>query len=262
MNELGNLFLPNKAIRGSTFLALCAIQVAAALAVWHFAPSPLLPRMGEIGRAWLELMRHEGFAAEIVASGALACQAVALTFVLSLAISYASVLPFFRPMAEVVSKLRFLSLVGLSFMFTLMVNGGHNLKVALLVFGMVVFFVTSMVDVIRAIPKNEFSHARTLGMSEWQVVWEVIILGRMDEAFEILRQNFAIAWMMLTLVEGISRAEGGVGALLLNQNKHLHLDAVFAIQLTIFAIGILADYLLGVLRNFLFPYASLSLEAR
>ncbi len=262
MHELKALFMPNRAIRSSTFLTLCGIQILVALALWHWAPSPILPRPSEIGRAWLELMRHGGFASEIISSGGLACQAVAITFIVSLLVSYAMVLPFFRPIGEVVSKMRFLSLVGLSFVFTLMVDGGHNLKVALLVFGMVVFFVTSMVEVIRAIPKNEFNHARTLGLSEWQVVWEVIILGRMDQAFEILRQNFAIAWMMLTLVEGISRAEGGVGAMLLNQNKHLHLDAVFAIQLTIFAIGILADYLLGVLRNFIFPYASLQLETR
>lgn len=262
MQELKNVFLPNKTLRSPTFLTLCLIQLIAALAVWHLTPSPILPRPIAIGRAWLDLMRNAGFSAEILASAGLACQAVAITFVVSLVISYAMVLPFFRPIGEVVSKMRFLSLVGLSFLFTLLVNGGHNLKVALLVFGMVVFFVTSMVEVIRAIPRNEFNHARTLGLNEWQVVWEVIILGRMDQAFEILRQNFAIAWMMLTLVEGISRADGGVGAMLLNQNKHLRLDAVFAIQLTIFGIGVFADYALGLLRRFIFPYASLALEVR
>jgi ABC-type nitrate/sulfonate/bicarbonate transport system permease component len=262
VRDLKHAFSPNKALSPTTFSLLCGFQALAALAVWHFASSPVLPRPGAIAHAWVELIRTGDFLSEIVVSGSLACQAVAITFLVSLAISYASVLPFFQPLAAVISKMRFLSLVGLSFVFTLMMSGGHSLKVALLVFGMVVFFVTSMVDIIRAIPKNELSHARTLGLSEWQVVWEVIILGRMDQAFEILRQNFAIAWMMLTLVEGISRAEGGVGALLLNQNKHLHLDAVFAIQATIFAIGILADYLLGVLRRFLFPYATLQLETR
>jgi NitT/TauT family transport system permease protein len=215
-----------------------------------------------IARAWMALVGEGGFGAEIMVSTMLALQSVALTFLISLAITYATVLPFFRPLGQFVSKMRFLSLVGLSFLFTMMVNGGHRLKVSLLVFGMVVFFVTSMIQEIESIPRTEFSHARTLGLSEWRVVWEVIILGRLDRAFEILRQNFAIAWMMLTLVEGISRAEGGVGALLLNQNKHFHLDAVFAIQVTIFVIGVGMDYLFGVLRNFLFPYANLTLEVR
>lgn len=46
------------------------------------------------------------------------------------------------------------------------------------------------------------------------------------------------------MVEGITRSEGGIGALLLNQNKYFNLSAVFAIQLTILAYGILQDYAL------------------
>ena len=99
-------------------------------------------------------------------------------------------------------------------------------------------------------------------MNEWQVVWEVVILGTADKAFEVLRQNAAIGWMMLTMVEGISRSEGGVGALLLNQNKHFRLAEVFAIQITILLLGILQDYGIGALRRLLLPYADLTLERR
>jgi NitT/TauT family transport system permease protein len=260
MRDLKHVFQPNKTLHTTTFGALCAIQAVAALVFWSLASSPVIPGPLAIARAWLALAKDGGFATEVMTSTLLACEAVAITFIVSLAISYASVLPVFRPVSHFVSKLRFLSLVGLSFVFTLIMHGGHQLKVSLLVFGMVVFFVTSMTEEIASIPKEELDHARTLGMSEWRVVWEVIILGRMDHAFEILRQNFAVAWMMLTMVEGISRAEGGIGAMLLNQNKHFHLDAVFAIQATIFVIGVGMDYLFGVVKRFLFPYAELSLE--
>jgi NitT/TauT family transport system permease protein len=185
-----------------------------------------------------------------------------IAIVISLIISYLTVLPFFRPIAFIFSKFRFLTLVGLTFVFTLLTHSGHQLKVSLLVFGIAVFFVTSMVSIILSIPKTEFDHARTLRMSEWEVVWNVVVLGQMDKVFEIIRQNFAIAWMMLTMVEGISRAEGGIGTLLLNQNKHLHLDAVFAIQICIFLVGICMDYLIGFLKNLFFPYANLTLERR
>src|SRR5437867_629398 len=84
-------------------------------------------------------------------------------------------------------------------------------QVALLVFGMTVFFVTSMLDVVAAIPKESFDHARTLRMGEWRTVWEVLVLGTAEKAMDVLRQNAAIGWMMLTMVEGISRSEGGVG---------------------------------------------------
>ena len=99
-------------------------------------------------------------------------------------------------------------------------------------------------------------------MGEWRVVYEVVIVGQSDKAFEVLRQNAAMGWMMLTMVEGISRSEGGVGAMLLNQNKHFHLSAVFAIQLTILLLGLGQDYMIGLLRRVFCPYADLTLERK
>jgi ABC-type nitrate/sulfonate/bicarbonate transport system permease component len=64
---------------------------------------------------------------------------------------------------------------------------------------------------------------RVLGASEGRIFWEVVVRGTLDKALDTLRQNLAMGWAMITMVEGISRAEGGVGALILNQNKHFHL---------------------------------------
>jgi len=85
-------------------------------------------------------------------------------------------------------------------------------------------------------------------------------LGRLDLVVEVIRQNFAISWMMLTLVEGIVRAEGGIGVLLLNNNKLLRLADVFAIQFVILLMGIFLDYAIGLARQLLFPYSKLTLE--
>ena len=51
-------------------------------------------------------------------------------------------------------------------------------------------------------------------MGEWRVVWEVVILGTIDKAFEVFRQNAEIGWMMLTMVESMYRQGGGIGRLL------------------------------------------------
>ncbi len=237
-------------------------QLIIASLIWFFSQSPLLPTPIEIGQAFGRLVREENLIQELWTSMSLSLEAMAYATLFSLLIAYATVIPFFRPLAFLVSKFRFLTLVGLSFVFTLLTHSGHSLKVWLLVFGITVFFVTSMVGVVQTVSRNELNHARTLRMTEWQVVWEVIILGRFDVVFEVIRQNFAIAWALLTLVEGISRSEGGVGTLLLNQNKHFHLDAVFAIQLAILLVGIALDYGLGFLKRLFCPYASLTLDQR
>jgi len=260
LGQLKKLFFPNARMPRNQYLILVLVQVVLALGLWMFSKSELLPTPVEILAAMKRLATEDILIRELITSTALSLEAMLIATAISLAIAYATVLPFFRPFAFMVSKMRFLTLVGLSLVFTLMTSGGHQLKVSLLVFGITVFFVTSMASVIRSIPKYEFYHARTLGMSEWQVVWEVIILGKFDQVFEVIRQNFAIAWMMLTMVEGISRAEGGIGTMLLNQNKHFHLDAVFAIQLVILTMGILLDWLLGKLKLLFCPYANLQTE--
>jgi sulfonate transport system permease protein len=49
---------------------------------------------------------------------------------------------------------------------------------------------------------------------------------------------------MITLVEGLSMSEGGIGTLLIKYNKYNDLTNVLALQLVIFAIGLFFDYLL------------------
>ena len=99
-------------------------------------------------------------------------------------------------------------------------------------------------------------------MSEWRVVWEVVILGTADQAFEVLRQNAAIGWMMLTMVEGIARAEGGIGVALLNENKHFRLEYLFAIQLVILIVGLVQDYAIGLFRQIVCRAATIEILSR
>jgi NitT/TauT family transport system permease protein len=257
-----DVFLPNRAVSAGTMRAIIAVQVVMALAIWINSPFKVLPRPDEVLRALQSLWMEQGLGPELGTSFKMNLEALALTTLTSLGLSYLTVLPVFRPIAAALSKGRFLSLVGFTFVFTLLVGGGHPLKLWLLVFGMTVFFITSMASVVAQIPKSEFDYARTLRMSEWQVVWEVVILGTAAQAFEVLRQNAAIGWMMLTMVEGISRSEGGIGAMLLNQSKHFRLAEVFAIQIVILLVGMIQDYGIGVLRRLVCPYADLTLERR
>ncbi len=138
-----------------------------------------------------------------------------------------------------------------------MTGGGYELKVALLTFGMVTFFVTAMAEVVMDIPSEQFDHMRVLGASELRILWEVVIRGTLDKALDITRQILAIGWAMITMVEGISRSEGGIGALILNQNKHFLLDGVFAILLVILIVGLLIDYMVGAVTRVVCPYANL-----
>lgn len=256
------LLLPNRTVSTSAFRLLVIGQVVFFLIVWFRSPFEVLPRPDEVFRALGELWKEQGLGQDLIASFKLNVHALLWMLVIGLSLSYLTVVPFFRPIAAAVGKGRFLSLTGFSLIFTLITGGGYQLKLWILVFGMTVFFVTSMAEVVAAIPRDSFDHARSLRMSEWRTVYEVVVLGTADKAFEVLRQNAAIGWLMLTLVEGVVRNEGGLGAALLNQQKQFHIENVFAIQLLILIVGLILDALIGGLRRLVCPYADLRLERR
>src|SRR5258705_3295175 len=237
LHDVLGAFSPNRVISKAAFRFIIVFQIAVLLLVWATSTYVFLPKPMDVWRAFVELWNNEGLGQELIVSFLLNVQAMAWATVISLGLAYLTVVPVFQPIAHAVSKGRFLGMVGLTFFFTVIFASGHRLKVSLLVFGVAVFFVTSMIDVVAQVPKEQFDLARTLRMGELRVVWEVIVLGRADAAFDAMRQNAAMGWMMLTMVEGISRSEGGIGALLLNQNKHFRLEAVFAIQIAILFIG-------------------------
>ena len=255
-------FSPNKILSRSAMNIIVATQVVVFLLIWAFASFKVLPKPGEVFASIGDLWANQGLGQELMASLSLNFEAVVISAIISIGLAYLTVLPFFRPLVAAIGKGRFLSMAGFTLVFTLLVGGGHPLKLSLLVFAMTVFFVTSMASVVAEIPKADFDYARTLRMKEWRVVWEVVVLGTADKAFEALRQNAAIGWMMLTMVEGIYRGEGGIGALLLNQQKFFKMSEVFGIQIIILIVGLFQDLIIGAVRRFLCPYATLTLERK
>ncbi len=255
-------FRPNKSITGTAWTVIIIAQIVLLLVIWAAGSAYMVPSPIEIGRAWLSLVQDQGLLYELGISISTNLEAIFISTVLSIGLSYLTVLPVMRPIVSMLSKSRFLSLTGFIVIFTMVFGGAHGLKIALLVFGMSVFFITSMASVVANISKEDFDHAKSLRMTPWRTVWEVVILGKADETFEVLRQNAAMGWMMLTLVEGLVRSEGGIGGIMLNESKHFHLDAVFAIQFTILTIGIVQDRSIAFMKNIICPYSNLTLERK
>lgn len=262
MKKILDLFTPNKTIDKKSITIMLAGQIAVVLLLWCYSTNALIPRPMGILSAWKELAVSGGLIQDLYISTKLCFHAIFISVIVSAVLAYLTVLPFFKPAGFVMEKMRFLPMVGLSFVFTLMSATGYDLKIKLLVFGMSVFILNSMIGVVHSVTANEYNHARTIFGNEWKVVWERVILGKAHQMMNAVKQNFAIAWTMLTFAEGLVRSDGGVGALMLNENKHLQLDSVFAIQMSLFFLGILIDYLFGVVRNMCFPYADLATQKR
>ena len=256
MKDLLNAFIPLKKVSKQTKSVLVTLEVLLFLSLWQFIDFSFLPKPLDVLKAFVTLY-EDGLLREIFVSFWLNVEAILWSTLISLAFVYLTVFEFMKPITKALSKLRFMGLVGWTFVFTMLASSSHMLKVMLLVFGMSVFFITSMLAVIEAIPKEEYDYAKTLKLNNWQIIWHVIIYGRASEAMEILRQNAAMGWMMLTMVEGIARAEGGIGTVLLSQNKFFKLDAVFAALICVLIIGLAQDGTIAGLRKGFFPHSAL-----
>ena len=256
MPALGPALRPNQWVSQRTYLTMAAAWAALVILLW-LVGAGVFPGPTRVLAELRTLTASEGLLGELLTSLTLFAEALGISVAISFALAYLSVVPAIRPIVTALTKARFLSMVGFTFVFTVWLSGGHALKLALLVFGVSAFLLTSMVDVVSSVTTEKLDHARTLRMSDWRVVWEVVILGQMGPAFDAIRQNAAIGWMMLTMVEGLVRGEGGIGTMLMDQQKHFNLAAIVAVQGVFLIAGFFQDAFLAWLKGVLVPSASL-----
>jgi NitT/TauT family transport system permease protein len=261
MELLKKIFSPLTQIKGRTSMILIVVEALAALLLWEiFGQNGLIPTPSKIIGAAIRIITSASFADNLFASLGLTLTGMGISILIALAVSYLSLIPAFAPVAKFIVKCRYLTLTGLIFLFTLLTQDGHQLKLSLLIFGIVPFFVVSLLSIIESINVQEYELCKTLRMNNWRTLLEVVIIGRLDQVFEVMRQNFAIAWMMITMVEGLSMSEGGLGTLLIKSNKYIDLSTVFGILVIIFALGVFFDYLLKNMRLWLFPYTKIQVR--
>lgn len=257
MKKILDVFKPLTSINRQSIIILIIVEIIFALVVWQAAGNELLPSPGKVTKSFLEIISSKEFAENLFSSLGLTLKGMFYSIVIALVFSYLAFIPFFKAITTFITKCRYLTLTGLIFLFTLITKDGSQLKLSLLIFGIVPFFVTSLMSVFNTINVQEFELCKTLRMNNWQALLEVVIIGRIDQVFEVMRQNFAISWLMITMVEGLSMSEGGLGTMLIKSNKYLDMGKVFGLLLIILIIGISFDYILGLIRSWLFPYSKL-----
>jgi NitT/TauT family transport system permease protein len=261
MNKFLPFFTPNAHVGKTGSAGATAFWIVLVVFLWMFVDIHFLPKPGQILEGFSTINQQGVFdpseKGDLRSSLITMIEAIFWSCVISLPFAYASVIPIVAPVAKFISGLRYLGLVGLMLVFTLMAPTGQALKVMVLTFGITVFYLRDVISIVEAIPQEQYDHAKTLGMGPFRTLYEVVACGTLDEALESLRVNAAMGWMMLTMVEGVTRTGGGIGVILLNNQRHMDLPAVGAMLVTLFCLGIGQDYLLGALRNLLCPYAKL-----
>lgn len=217
----------------------------------------LFPTLKQVGAGFADLYTQYGLVTHIGSSLWLCARAVMISIVISLAFVYLSPIPLIKPVANMLSKFRYLPLTGIAFYITMMIDDGRTIQIWILVIFMTTYLITSLLSMLKNIKQEEFDHARALGCSRWEITWEVIVKGRLDYVVETIRQNLAIVWMMLVSIESIMAASGGLGFLIKNSDKFMNHGRIIALQFVILIVGILLDRLLLFLRKTAFRYSKI-----
>lgn len=224
--------------------------------IYSMGETHMFPTPKQVWTGFTELYA-EGLVVHIGSSLWLCGYAVVISIFLSLVFVYISPIPLMKPLGEALSKFRYLPLTGIAFYITMMIDDGRSIQVWILVIFMSTYLITSLLAMLKDIKEEEFDHARALGCNRWEILWEVVIKGRLDYVIETIRQNLAIVWMMLVTVESIMAAAGGLGFLIKNSDKFGNHGRIIALQLVILCVGLFMDWSLTKIRKLLFRYSKI-----
>lgn len=253
--NFSDIFRLNVEVPDAMSLKIGIFWFIVVISLWSSWPGrSVIPKPIEIARAWGYVWSQQYLAEHMLKSLFLYGLSLVIAASISLILAYACKIPLFRPLVYGISVMRYFSMVGLTIIFTLMAADLMHFKISLIVFGMSTYFIASMAAIVVSVPKFKLDDARTLRMNEWQVLYHVIIRGERHNILEVLRQNAAMGWVMLVLVEGHALSQGGVGALLINQHKSHDMDNMYATQWSIFMLGLISDLGFKYYRLAVCPY--------
>jgi NitT/TauT family transport system permease protein len=254
LSGVGSFFTPNMTIGTKALYMVGAVELVLFLLVWTFGlgvfPSPM-----EVIKQFPSLM-EDGLIGHLLSSLQLSLEAITLSTLIALSLAYTATIPAARPIINVLSALRFLSLVGTGVFFHAFAGSGHGMKLAMLTFGMGVFMLSSMKTEVQQVPLPKLDYVRSLRANPVRVLWEAQVMGTSGKAFDTLIDTAAMAWLMLTAVEGIVRTEGGIGVMLLAENKHYNIAGIIAVQLVFLTAGLVQDFGLRTLKKVLLPHTT------
>jgi len=255
MNAIKRIFTPFQAISKLQEKLVILAWAMIAFLVWLYLMPLGFPKPRATWEAFIELMTQEGLVVHTWSSLTVQFQAVAFAVVISLTLSYLSVIKAFKPVVNFISAWRGVS-PGALVVLTMVAfaRNGHNLKVILMAFAIGTFYLTAMARVVADTTQASINHAYTLKMGPWTTTWEVVVRGRLHMAWEALVQNNLMGWSMLMMVEGLVQSEGGIGRLMYNDQKHSNLPSLLALALWSGTVALTFDLILRRIGKRLFKY--------
>ena len=257
---LATYFTPKLAIPRRVILALGVASFVVILVVWTLgaiaiANPTFLPTPLAVVTAWVDMLLHQGFLADIgwstfriLAGFAIAAvMAVPLGLVMG---SFETVRAFFQPP---INAVRYMPASAFIPLLILTMGLGDEEKIAVIWIGVFFSLVLMVMDVAQRVPVEMLYVAYTLGANRAKVFRHVFLPATMPEVVDVLRITMGWAWTYLIVAELVA-ATSGIGYVILVSERYLRMDRIIAAIVTIGGLGLVTDLIFTLVSRRLFRY--------
>ncbi len=139
--------------------------------------------------------------------------------------------------------LRFIPAIGFLTLFLMWFGAGEKSKVVLIMYATVFVILINTISGVLSIDKNRIQAARSLGASEIQIIYSVLIPSAIPHIFTGIRLGLGGAFTSIVAAEMLAAKEG-IGFLIYTSRLYFRTDWIFVGLLTLGLMGYLSDRLI------------------
>ncbi|MBX3080245.1 MAG: ABC transporter permease [Anaerolineae bacterium] len=158
---------------------------------------------------------------------------------------------FFEPFVDFV---RYLPVSAMIPLLILYIGLGEEEKIAVIFIGTFFQLVLMVADATSHVAKDLIDSAYTLGVSRWRIMPLVLIPATLPGIMDALRITLGWAWTYLIVAELVA-ADRGLGIMILESQRGLRTDKIFAGLITIGLLGFISDFIFKWLHRVLLPWS-------
>lgn len=143
--------------------------------------------------------------------------------------------------------LRTLPALALVPLFILWFGIGETPKILLVALGAIFPIYLNLHSGIRSIDPKLLEMGSTLGLSRWQTIRDIFLLGALPDFLTGLRYAVGVSWMMLAVAEQVN-AESGIGHMMMDAQDFMRTDIILVGLLVYGVLGLLSDQIIRFLE--------------
>ncbi len=130
---------------------------------------------------------------------------------------------------------------------------GEASKIGLIFLGTFPLMTRDLTLYVRGLPREQVIKTMTLGATQWQLVWKVILPQMIPRIIETIRLSIGAGWIFLIVAEGISSSEG-LGYRIFQARRYMAMDTIIPYVIWITFLAFVADTILRLIVHYRYPW--------